>query len=53
MSYSEITAQREGVKGDSMFLSLDNGNTETPLFTVNITAEEDSGSCCLQIHADL
>lgn len=47
MSYCEILTQGEGVKGDSKLLSLDGGNTDTPLFTVNITAGEDSGSCCL------
>lgn len=47
MSYCEILTQGEGVKGDSKLLSLDGGNTDTPLFTVNVTAGEDSGSCCL------
>lgn len=31
MSYREITAQRDGVKGDSELLVLDDGNRETPL----------------------
>lgn len=53
MSYQEITAQRDGVKGDSELLVLDDGNRESPLFAVNITAEEDNGSCCLQTPADL
>lgn len=47
MSYCEIITQKEGVKGDGKRLSLEGGNTATPLFTVNITAGEDSGSCCL------
>lgn len=53
MSYREITAQRDGVKGDSELLVLDDGNRVTPLFAVNITAEEDNGSCCRQTPADL
>lgn len=52
MSYGEIKTRR-GVKGDSELLVFDEGNRNTPLFAVNITAEEDSGSCCLQTHADL
>lgn len=53
MSSYEIAAQREGVKGHSKPLSLDDGDIDLSLSAGSITAEEARGSCCLQSQADL
>lgn len=43
MNYYESTTRKEGIKGDCKLWRLD----DVAHLTVGITAEEDSGSCCL------